>query len=144
MNVSVLFDQIKKACLVILLIIYSLHFPALNHAFVYYEHKMDDAQAKFEEAIGELQAAWEQAIDLAGNPADLAADRDDLEAELDFKIKAEEELREKIEEKMAERDEIMGKIEQWEEIKPELEEVCERLGIENENLKAFRDKVQEE
>ena len=105
---------------------------------------MDDAQAKFEEAIGELQAAWEQAIDLAGNPADLAADRDDLEAELDFKIKAEEELREKIEEKMAERDEIMGKIEQWEEIKPELEEVCERLGIENENLKAFRDKVQEE
>jgi len=28
--------------------------------------------------------------------------------------------------------------------KPELEEVCERLGIENENLKALRDKIQAE
>ena len=91
-----------------------------------------------------LKAAWEAAVEIAGNPEDLAAERDTLEAELDFKIKAEEKIREELEEKMAERDEIMGKIEQWEEIKPELEEVCERLGIENENLKALRDKIQAE
>merc|ERR1712035_209800 len=74
--------------------------------------EMDDAAAKFEESIAELQAAWEAAVEIAGNPEDLAAERDTLEAELDFKIKAEEKIREELEEKMAERDEIMGKIEQ--------------------------------
>ena len=41
-------------------------------------------------------------------------------------------------------DDIMEKIERFNEVKGELEELCEKLGIENEELTVLRNKIQEE
>merc|ERR1711970_910462 len=45
---------------------------------------------------------------------------------------------------MGERDDIMEKIERFNEVKGELEELCDKLGIENEELTVLRNKIQEE
>merc|ERR1712136_621904 len=79
------------------------------------------AQAKFDEAVAELTEAWAKAFE-----------------------EAEAKIREEMDEKCAERDDIMEKIERFNEVKGELEELCERLGIENEELTVLRNKIQEE
>ena len=118
---------------------------------------MDDAQAKFDEAVAELTEvscnkknntnhfqAWAKAFEEAGNPAALLLEKTDLVAKVEFMEEAEAKIREEMDEKCAERDDIMEKIERFNEVKGELEELCERLGIENEELTVLRNKIQEE
>ena len=120
---------------------------------------MDDAQAKFDEAVAELTEvfcysrfkefhqyfqAWAKAFEEAGNPAALLLEKTDLVAKVEFMEEAEAKIREEMDEKCAERDDIMEKIERFNEVKGELEELCEKLGIENEELTVLRNKIQAE
>merc|ERR1712126_553661 len=105
---------------------------------------MDDAQAKFDEAVAELTEAWAKAFEEAGNPAALLLEKTDLVAKVEFMEEAEAKIREEMDEKCAERDDTMEKIERFNEVKGELEELCEKLGIENEELTVLRNKIQEE
>merc|ERR1712212_219034 len=115
----------------------------LNFEFLFFEI-MEDAQAKFDEAVAELTEAWAKAFEEAGNPAALLLEKTDLVAKVEFMEEAEAKIREEMDEKCAERDDIMEKIERFNEVKGELEELCEKLGIENEELTVLRNKIQEE
>merc|ERR1712126_252026 len=71
---------------------------------------MDDAQAKFDEAVAELTEAWAKAFEEAGNPAALLLEKTDLVAKVEFMEEAEAKIREEMDEKCAERDDIMKKL----------------------------------
>lgn len=106
--------------------------------------KMDGARAQFLEGVVELHEAWELACELGGNSDELTARRDELAEKVGEMTRGEELLREKISEKQDERTQIEEDIEKFNEIKGVLEETCERLGLENEELLAIKAKIDEE
>ena len=105
---------------------------------------MDGARAQFLEGVVELHEAWELACELGGNSDELTARRDELAEKVGEMTRGEELLREKISEKQDERTQIEEDIEKFNEIKGVLEETCERLGLENEELLAIKAKIDEE
>ena len=84
-------------------------------------------------------------------------ERDELATKLSDMTRAEEVIREKISEKQAEQEAKQAEMEEFQEIKVQkiwfpilnffqgkLEEIIERLGLENEEIQAIKEKIEEE
>merc|ERR1712110_173412 len=104
----------------------------------------EEAQEQFDEALEELQSAWNAALVCAGNPDELKAEQHELVLAVELLETAVEAVRGEMDEKIAEKDDLMEKCEAFEEAKADLEALCDRLGIENGELQVIRNKIEEE
>merc|ERR1712062_959581 len=91
---------------------------------------VEEAQEQFDEALEELQSAWNSALVCAGNPDELKAEQHELVLAVELLETAVEAVRGEMDEKI--------------EAKADLEALCDRLGIENGELQVIRNKIQEE
>jgi len=105
---------------------------------------MEDATGAFDEALELLKAAWDSAVENGGDRAALEAERDELAGRMSEMTRAEEIIRQKISEKQAEQEAKQAEMDEFAEIKERLEKICERLGIENAEIQAIKDKIEEE